>query len=46
MYMRSCNLGADVKEADIKASFKDGVLILEASKHVEKEPERRRIDVD
>ena len=43
--MRSFNLGVDVKEADIKATFKDGVLTLEAPKLVEKEPERRRIDV-
>jgi HSP20 family protein len=45
-YMRSFNLGADVQESDIKASFKDGVLTLEAPKVVEKEPERRRIEVD
>ena len=44
-YMRSFNLGADVQESDIKASFKDGVLKLEAPKIVEKEPERRRIEV-
>jgi len=45
-YMRSFNLGADIKEEDIKASFKDGVLKLEAPKHVPKQPERRRISVD
>jgi HSP20 family protein len=45
-FMRSFNLGADVKEADIKASFKDGVLTLEAPKLTEKEPERRRIEID
>ena len=44
-FMRSFNLGADVQETDIKASFKDGVLTLEAPKAVEKEPERRRIEV-
>lgn len=44
-FMRSFNLGSDVQEDDIKASFKDGVLTLEAPKMVEKEPERRRIDV-
>ena len=43
--MRSFNLGTDVEEADIKASFVDGVLTLEAPKLVEKEQERRRIDV-
>jgi len=45
-YMRSFNLGTDVQEEDIKASFKDGVLKLEAPKHVPKQPERRRISVD
>ena len=45
-FMRSFNLGADVQESDIKASFKDGVLTLEAPKVTEKEPERRRIEVD
>jgi len=44
-YMRSFNLGADIKEEDIKAAFKDGVLTLSAPKLVEKEPERRRIEV-
>ena len=44
-FMRSFNLGEDVQESDIKASFKDGVLKLEAPKIVEKEKERRRIDV-
>ena len=45
-YMRSFNLGADVQESDIKASFKDGVLTLEAPKALETAPERRRITVD
>ncbi|MEZ5569213.1 MAG: Hsp20/alpha crystallin family protein [Halioglobus sp.] len=44
-FMRSFNLGADVQESDIKATFKDGVLTLQAPKVVEKEPERRRIEV-
>lgn len=44
-FMRSFNLGADVKESDIKATFNDGVLKLEAPKVAEKEPERRRIEV-
>jgi HSP20 family protein len=44
-FMRSFNLGADVQEADIKATFKDGVLKLEAPKIVEKVQERRRIEV-
>ena len=44
-FMRSFNLGTQVQEADIKATFKDGVLSLEAPKLVEQEPERRRIEV-
>ncbi len=44
-FMRSFNLGNDVHEDDIKASFKDGVLTLQAPKMVEKVPERRRIEV-
>jgi HSP20 family protein len=45
-YMRSFNLGAEVQEEDIKASFKDGVLKLEAPKLAPRAPERRRISVD
>ena len=45
-FMRSFNLGSDVHESDIKASFKDGVLKLEAPKLAEKVPERRRIDIN
>ena len=44
--MRSFNLGSDVEESDIKASFTDGVLKLEAPKMVEKAAERRRISID
>jgi len=44
-FMRSFNLGADIHEDDIKASFKDGVLTLAAPKAVEKVVERRRIEV-
>ncbi|MDX1735378.1 MAG: Hsp20/alpha crystallin family protein [Halioglobus sp.] len=44
-FMRSFNLGGDVQESDIKASFTDGVLTLEAPKVIEQEPERRRIEV-
>lgn len=44
-FMRSFNLGSDVHEVDIKATFKDGILKLQAPKLVEKEPERRRIVV-
>ena len=45
-YMRSFNLGTDVHEADINASFTDGVLKLKAPKLVDKELEPRRIDVN
>ena len=45
-YMRSFNLGSDVHEADIQASFKDGVLKLQAPKLVEEVVERRRIEVN
>ena len=44
-FMRSFNLGTEVQESGIKASFKDGVLSLEAPKAAEKVPERRRIAV-
>ncbi len=44
-FMRSFNLGSDVEESDIKASFVDGVLHLEAPKIVEKEVPRRRIEI-
>ena len=44
-FLRSFNLGGDVQEEDIKASFKDGVLKLEAPKVVEKPVERRRITI-
>jgi HSP20 family protein len=44
-FTRSFKLGTEVQESDIKASFKDGVLSLEAPKAAEKVPERRRIAV-
>jgi HSP20 family protein len=44
-FMRSFSLGTEVQESDIKASFKDGVLSLEAPKVAEKVAERRRIAV-
>ncbi len=44
-FMRSFNLGADIQESDIRASFENGVLRLEAPKVEEKVPERRRIEV-
>ncbi|MCB1700846.1 MAG: Hsp20/alpha crystallin family protein [Pseudomonadales bacterium] len=45
-YMRSFNLGTDIEEGDIKASFNDGVLRLEAPKLTPKAPERRRIAIE
>ncbi len=45
-YTRTFDLGADIQDADIKASFKDGVLKLQAPKLVPKAPERRRIEVE
>ncbi|MCR9104861.1 MAG: Hsp20/alpha crystallin family protein [Gammaproteobacteria bacterium] len=45
-FMRSFNLGTDVKESDIQASFENGVLTLRAPKQLEKEPERRRIEIN
>lgn len=45
-YMRSFDLGSDVHEADINASFNDGVLKLQAPKLVEKAVERRKIDIN
>ena len=42
---RSFNLGVDVEEANIKASFVNGVLSLQAPKVVEKEQESRRIEI-
>ena len=44
-FLRSFNLGSDVHEDDIRASFKDGVLTLEAPKVTEKLPQQRRIDI-
>jgi len=45
-FMRSFNLGGDVSESDIEASFTDGVLTLRAPKVIEQPPQRRRITVN
>lgn len=45
-FMRSFNLGTDIDENDIQAAFENGVLTLRAPKLVEKEPERRRIEIN
>lgn len=44
-FLRSFDVGADLKEADINASFKDGVLTVTAPKVEPKAPEARRIEV-
>lgn len=44
-FMRSFNLGGEVHEEDIEASFTDGVLTLKAPKLKEKIPVRRRIEI-
>lgn len=44
-FMRSFNLGGDVHEEDINASFSDGVLCLRAPKLREQAPALRRIDI-
>ena len=44
-FMRSFNLGADVKESDINAKFKNGVLKLTVPKAEEQAVEPKRIDV-
>ena len=44
-FLRSFNLGGQVSESDIQASFRDGVLTLQAPKVKEQAPERHRIEV-
>lgn len=44
-FMRSFDVGNEVKESEISAAFKDGVLTLTAPKHQPKAPEARRIEV-
>lgn len=44
-FMRSFNLGKEVHEGDIAASFNDGILTLKAPKMLEQPAERRRIEV-
>lgn len=44
-YMRSFNLGTDVSESDIDASFKNGVLKLKAPKREPSQPQRQRIEI-
>lgn len=44
-YMRSFDLGNNVHEEDINASFEDGVLKLTAPKVADEVPQQRRIDI-
>jgi len=44
-FVRSFNLGGNVKEADIKAEFKDGVLKLTVPKAQEQEQVSKRIEI-
>lgn len=44
-FVRSFNLGTDVKEKDIKAEFKDGLLKLRVPKVEEKAPVSKRIEI-
>jgi len=44
-YLRSFDLGGDVRDEDINASFKDGVLTLSAPKVKHEEPQPRRIEI-
>jgi HSP20 family protein len=44
-YLRSFDLGGDVHDEDINASFKDGVLTLTAPKVKQEEPQPRRIEI-
>jgi HSP20 family protein len=44
-FMRSFRLGSEVKESDIEASFKNGVLKLEAKKVAPKKAQAHRITI-
>lgn len=44
-YVRSFNVGAGVRESDIKANFEDGILKVTAPKIQEQSPENRRIEI-
>jgi HSP20 family protein len=44
-YMRSFNLGTDIEDADISASFENGILKLTAPKVTEAKPKQRRIEI-
>ncbi|MEX2482045.1 MAG: Hsp20/alpha crystallin family protein [Gammaproteobacteria bacterium] len=44
-FVRSFDLGADIKETDVAANFKDGILTLTAPKHAPKAAEAKRIEI-
>ena len=44
-FLRSLTLGGNVQEKDIKANFKDGVLVIEAPKVKQDLPKARQISV-
>jgi len=44
-YVRSFDLGGDIKEDEIEAAFKDGILTLTAPKRAAKPPQAKRIKV-
>jgi HSP20 family protein len=44
-YMRSFDLGGNIHEEDIKATFEDGILKLTAPKVAEQVPQQRQIDI-
>lgn len=44
-YLRTFNLGQDIKDSDINAALKNGVLTLEVPKSEEAIPNRKRIEV-
>lgn len=44
-FLRSFDVGNEVQESEISATFADGVLKLTAPKHQPKAPEARRIEV-
>lgn len=44
-FLRSFNLGEDVREDEIDANFKDGILTLTVPRHEGHPPQRKRIEV-